>query len=320
MTTLCGSSLTNLKRRPPRAPFLFFLSDRSATLILAVAGTIANSFITSQLLALWFSFRLSSEAESEWEGLSWRVDGAKALGAVICAYFAVGGLASLVGVVGVIKQRPSNVRLFRDYSIADLSFAFTATTMFAFASTQATIRSGLCEELSRQPDLLRHLSDHAGLNVENCEGFLAKGTVGVVMMLFVILFLRLQFTLTVLNYYAHLRGSELSQATLLPLTSRHTSSSSSPSQRILLISSPSPTKRNNEEDSVWVYSKVQVPRKHVERLGAREAFLSIPPSPPTGTKDGAIALPIREGEAPWTRGGHVRRMTLEEYKQFKDEK
>jgi len=135
----------------------------------------------------------------------------------------------------------------------------------------------------------------------------------------------LQFTLTVLNYYAHLRGpqSPADQTALLPLHHGHRHSSSSPRpQRVLLISSPTPSTKT-EEDSVWVYSRVQVPKRHVERLGAREAYLSIPPMPSSQEvppKDGAISLPIREGEAPWTRGGHVRRMTLEEYEQFKDEK
>ncbi|KAG9000642.1 hypothetical protein FRB94_009599 [Tulasnella sp. JGI-2019a] len=299
-------------------------SLRTATLILAFLGAVINFLIATQLLGLWFSFRLSWESESEWEGLSWRVDGARALGVVVCAYFYVGGLASIIGVVGVIKQRQSNVRLFRDYSIADLAFAFTATTLFAFASTQSVIRASLCEELSRQPDVLRNLSDHAGLNVENCEGFLAKGTVGVVMVMFVVLFLRLQFTLTVLNYYAHLRGSQ-SQPTILPL---HKRSSSGSSQHILLISNPAPSTKNekNEEDSVWVYTRAQVPRAHAERLGAREATLYIPSASASSSsstnppKDGAIALPIRDGEAPWTRGGHVRRMTLEEYEKFKEDK
>ena len=84
-------------------PFLFFLSDRTATFILAGLGAFTNLFVASKLYALWFSFKLTWDVESEWEGLSWRVDGARALGAVVCAYFFVGGLASVVGLVGVIK-------------------------------------------------------------------------------------------------------------------------------------------------------------------------------------------------------------------------
>lgn len=48
----------------------------------------------------------------------------------------------------------------------------------------------MCEELSRQPDLLRTLSDSAGLNVENCESFLDKAIVSVLVALGVLLFIR----------------------------------------------------------------------------------------------------------------------------------
>jgi hypothetical protein len=272
--------------------------------------------------------------------MSWRVDGVRALGALACAYFVVGGLASIVGLVGVIKRRQSNVRLFRDYSIADLAFAFTATTLFAFASTQSAVRTSLCEELSRQPELLRNVSDHAGLNVENCEGFLDKTVVGVVMVMFVVLFLRLQFTLTVLNYYAHLRRSEPIQNVLLPLSHRHTptQSSSQQPQRILLLTkpvslSPSPSSEgkaseNTGDDLTWVYSRMQVSKATAAKMNAREAYLSVPlgsSSPRRADRSfsplprkGSIRLPAVEGEAPWTKGGHVRRMTMDEYEKFMD--
>ncbi|KAG8897080.1 hypothetical protein FRB99_008468, partial [Tulasnella sp. 403] len=172
-------------------PFLF-LSDRTATLILSFIGATANFYATYKLLTTWFSIRWTWPGleESEWEGMSWKIDTTRALGAIVCAYFFVGGIASIVGIIGVLKRRTSNLRLFRDYSIADLVFGFSCTAIFALVSTKPVVRSTICEELSRQPDLLRSLSDSAGLNVENCESFLDKATVGVMLLLGVVLFIR----------------------------------------------------------------------------------------------------------------------------------
>jgi hypothetical protein len=176
---------------------------------------------------MWYNFRWSWEAESEWEGSdAWRIDAARALGAIVCAYFVVGGIACLVGLVGVCKvcltiyccptrknydtdcgcvlqRRLSNLRLFRDYSICDLAFGFTSTTLLTFASARPAVRSMLCEELSRQPDLLRSLSDSAGLNVENCESFFDKAVVGVIMVLYVVLFIRVSCSVpgTILSFW-----------------------------------------------------------------------------------------------------------------------
>ena len=75
-------------------------------------------------------------------------------------------------------------------------FGFTSTTLLTFASSRPAVRSMLCEELSRQPDILRSLSDNAGLNVENCESFFDKAIVGVVMVLYVVLFIRVSFSIS----------------------------------------------------------------------------------------------------------------------------
>ena len=91
-----------------------------------------------------------------------------------------------------LQRRTSNVRLFRDYSIADLAFGFASIVLFAFVSTKPVVRSMACEELSRQPDLLRNLSDSAGLNVENCESALEKAIAGMLIAFAVVLFIRVR--------------------------------------------------------------------------------------------------------------------------------
>lgn len=74
--------------------------------------------------------------------------------------------------------------------MADLAFGFVSVVLFAFVSTKPAVRAMACEELSRQPDLLRSLSDSAGLNVENCESALEKAFAGILILLAVVLFIR----------------------------------------------------------------------------------------------------------------------------------
>ncbi|KAG9019468.1 hypothetical protein FRB90_001942 [Tulasnella sp. 427] len=298
---------------------VLLLSDRAATLILSLFSSSANFFACYKLLTTWFSIRWTwaSSEESEWEGLSWKVDTMKALGAIICAYFFVGGVASVVGLVGVIKRRTTNVRLFRDYSIADLAFGFTSTVAFAFISSKPAVRFMMCEELSRQPDLLRTLSDSAGLNVENCESFLDKAIVSVLVACGVLLFIRLQFTLTVMNYYTHLRRSVMSsehghhhhhghrhhRSGSTSSTRRSRSHSRSNSQPILLLAHPvSPLSEKQSPNDTIVYAPVRLSAEQARSMDVRQAFVSLPTireesRSKSGNEEGRIRLPIKEGEA-----------------------
>lgn len=102
-TTPSAPSTASLMLLP--SVHVLLLSDRAATLILSLFSSAVNFFACYKLLTTWFSVRWtwSSSEESEWEGLSWKLDTMKALGAIVCAYFFVGGVASVVGLVGVIK-------------------------------------------------------------------------------------------------------------------------------------------------------------------------------------------------------------------------
>ncbi|KAG8933664.1 hypothetical protein FRC01_007804 [Tulasnella sp. 417] len=298
---------------------VLLLSDRAATLILSLFSSAVNFFACYKLLTTWFSVRWAwaSTEESEWEGLSWKLDTMKALGAIVCAYFFVGGVASVVGLIGVIKRRTTNVRLFRDYSIADLAFGFTSTAAFAFISSKPVVRSMMCEELSRQPDLLRTLSDSAGLNVENCESFLDKAIVSVLVALSVLLFIRLQFTLTVMNYYTHLRRSSMSSsaehghhhhrhhrsASASTTGSRRSRSHSrSNSQPILLLTRPlsSLGEKQSPNDTI-VYAPVRLSAEQARSMDVRQAFVTLPMireenRSRSSDSEGKIRLPIKEGE------------------------
>ena len=71
--------------------------------------------------------------------------------------------------VPLLQNILSYIRFFRDYSIADFAFMLLSACTVSYASfSSATLRAGVCEELGRQPELMRDLSD-SGLNLENCE-------------------------------------------------------------------------------------------------------------------------------------------------------
>lgn len=61
--------------------------------------------------------------------------------------------------------------------------------MFAFACVQPTLRGAVCEELLRQPELMRSLID-AGLTIENCDVYFERGVIGVVGIMSVLLICR----------------------------------------------------------------------------------------------------------------------------------
>jgi hypothetical protein len=68
----------------------------------------------------------------------------------------------------LLQSIPSFVRFYRDYSIADFAFSTFFTLVGAYAAFRTSVRAVVCEELSRQPDLMRGMAE-MGLNLENCE-------------------------------------------------------------------------------------------------------------------------------------------------------
>ena len=87
------------------------------------------------------------------------------------------------------QRTPSFVRLFRDYSVADLCFCGLFAIFAALASFRPGTRATVCEELSRQPELLRDLAE-AGLNLENCELWFEHAVVAVVAVIAILLVVR----------------------------------------------------------------------------------------------------------------------------------
>jgi len=275
---------------------------RILSLFVSLIGAIINLAFAIQFLSAWRSLRW--EPESEWEGSEngWRVDGVKLVWGLLSGYFVVTATICVVGVVGIVKRIPSYVRFYRDYCIADFSFCTLFTLSFTYASFRRTsVRTFICEQLSRQPDLMRDMAE-MGLSIENCELWFEKA-VGVMMMgMLVHIIIRLHFLIALSNYYTYLLNQKLSTLpTHIVWRSRQRSPSAQDSahhQHIYLLPRPTSVPRP-EMNEIMVYAPVPLntlsmqQREEMEK-GGTEAWIS--KTERRSHRSGRIALPVREGE------------------------
>ncbi|KAJ3488704.1 hypothetical protein NLI96_g2642 [Meripilus lineatus] len=164
--------------------------SRSISLVVAFIGAVFNFVIAVRLLALWGSLRW--EQESEWEGSpdSWRIDPVKLIWGLLSVYFAAAATASTVGFIGIARNWAAAVRFFRDYTIADFAFIAISTVTVAYTSFSTSyVRTGVCEELSRQPELMRDIVE-TGLSLDNCEFWFERAVVVLLGMLFLLIAVR----------------------------------------------------------------------------------------------------------------------------------
>lgn len=276
--------------------------------MLAGLGAVGNAYAAIHIIALWWTMR--KETESEWEGSAdiWTLDVARILGALICTYMAMASVACAAGFYGTLKRLPAHVRVFRDYSIADLVFVTFSTLIFAFACVQPTLRGAVCEELSRQPELMRNLMD-TGLTIENCDMYFERGVVGVVGIMSVLLICRMQFTLLVTDYYSQLLRTGSAEY------DEFSGGEEANGQRIFLLPS-----RDTPKDQPLIYAPLpRLSLAEARQMHATEAYVSRPSRhahsnslPHSGSRShshshrraeslsasrhGGIALPIRPGE------------------------
>lgn len=283
---------------------------RSASLCITLFGTVTNTAIAIQVLSAWQNLKWG-EVESEWAGDSWPqvIDGVKVMWALLSLYFASAAAVSAIGLVGIIRNKISLVKFYRDYSIVDFSFCALATLGATYASFMSSARAGICEEFSHHPELMRDLFE-VGLNPENCEHWLVRAMIALIGAMFILLVIRLHFLLAVSNFYSQLSrqysrcssSSCCSSSSHLP-THSHNSSSSAP-RRILLA----PITASVENDVEMVYAPV--PRSSLPRdvqTTAKEVWVSLTPSSTApehrhrhhrrrSRDSGRIALPIRSDE------------------------
>ncbi|TFK43852.1 hypothetical protein BDQ12DRAFT_595444 [Crucibulum laeve] len=262
--------------------------NRSASLIITLFGLITNTALTLQVLAAWSS--LKWEPESEWEASNdnWRVDGVKIFWALLSAYFASAAAVCAIGLAGILKNKPSFVRFYRDYSIADFSFCAFFTALATYGGFRTSARAGVCEEFSHHPELMRGMLE-MGLNLENCERWLERAVFALLAVMFVIMVVRLHFLLAVSSYYTYLTlprlplPISLSSSSLPPLPSSNPTSNSNSTtslRRIYLLPRGASSRSNTGDEEVeMVYTPVplsSLPKDMQAR--AKEAWVSSSPS------------------------------------------
>ncbi|KAG2156421.1 hypothetical protein DEU56DRAFT_723733 [Suillus clintonianus] len=179
---------------------MFFNSNRTTSLAISLFGAVFNFALAARLLGTWRSFKW--ESESEWESSEYSIskDGVRLVWALLCAYFAAASAICFFGLAGIIRGKPSFVRIYRDYIVGDFVFGTLFAAIGSYAAFRPTVRSNVCELLSRQPDMLRDFID-LGLTFENCEPWFERGVFAFMVILIVITVIRLHFVLALSSYY-----------------------------------------------------------------------------------------------------------------------
>ncbi|KAK0461658.1 uncharacterized protein EV420DRAFT_1639952 [Desarmillaria tabescens] len=271
--------------------------SRSASFVITLFGIITNSALAIQVLAASRSIKWEPEFEWETSNDTWRVDGVKVVWGLLLSYFVSAATVCAIGFVGVVKSKPSFVRFYRDYSIADFSFCTIVTVFGAYGAFRSTTRTGVCEELSRQPELMRDLGE-MGLSLENCERWFERAVMAFVACMVIVIVARLHFLLAVSNYYSHVsRHASQRSSGLLPTSRPHSRTDSL--QRVLLLPRSNPS---SDPESITVYAPVSLKNLTPElRQSATEAWVRRSDShrhtrSQSNTTTGRITLPIRPNE------------------------
>ncbi|KIY52291.1 hypothetical protein FISHEDRAFT_22496, partial [Fistulina hepatica ATCC 64428] len=234
---------------------------RSASFLITLLGTAVNTALTFQVTYTSKSFKWEPDTEWESTGHEWRPNGLKIMWALLSTYFAFGAIVCAIGLLGVVKNKPSLLRFFRDYSIGDIIFCGAVTIFATYASFHTSARVSICEEFSRQPELLNDMIE-TGLSLENCERWFDTAVLAGFAFMVVVLVVRIHFLLAVTHYYSHLtRYQHLS----VPLTtlSSNVSSSSLPSRSSISsaprnsMSSHTPSSPNHELQRILLLPDAQ---------------------------------------------------------------
>jgi len=282
---------------------------RSIALFISFAGSVFNLLLAFKFYSLWSSLK-ATEPESEWEGSldSWSGESLTLLWGLLSCYFAAEAVSSFVGFIGIVKNLPSFVRFCRDYSIADLFFVIVAAISGAYViSTNSSIRTGLCEEVSSQPDFIRDLAD-MGFNLENCEVWFERAVIGVMTITAVVIIVRVHFVISISNYYSYLSRPRSSSASTTYTALRPMGSDSL--HRIYLLPTPSSSSSSRSASGspeVYVYSPVPLSSlsdEQAREMQAAEAWIShTEPSSRSSHRQthrhhhsGRISLPVRSDE------------------------
>ncbi|KAH9894456.1 hypothetical protein C8Q73DRAFT_646490 [Cubamyces lactineus] len=268
--------------------------SRSLSLAGSFAGAVCNLAFALRLLAL--SRSLGWESESEWESSIdvWAVDSVRLVWGLLFAYFAAAAASCFIGFIGIAKHIRLFVRIYRDYSIADFVFVTLATLGVSYTTfSSPSVRSTVCEELSRHPELMRDMGE-MGLSLENCEQWFERAVVAVLGVMFILIVVRLHIVIALSQYYRHISRELIAgaRATLLGLRPIKTDV---PLQRIYLVPTPTspsctPTTGNrshhfaaspaNGKGDVTVYATVPLggmSEEDARKMHAMEAWIATTP-------------------------------------------
>ena len=87
------------------------------------------------------------------------------------------------------QSKPTYIRFYRDYSIADFCFCAFFIALATYGSFVGQTRAGVCEHFSHYPELMRDMLE-MGLSIENCEQWLERAVLAVLAVLFIIMAVR----------------------------------------------------------------------------------------------------------------------------------
>lgn len=236
---------------------------KSASFLITLVGVVTNTALAIQVLAASRSIKWEPEFEWDSSNDTYKVDSIKVVWGLLLSYCVSAAAVGAVGLVGVVKSKPSFVRFYRDYSIADFSFCAFVTVASAYGAFQSSTRTGVCEEISRQPELLRNLADF-GLSLENCERWFERAVMAFVLCMVVVISVRLRFLISVSRHYSY-----MTRHSVLPTHARHPSRQDS-MQRIFII----PRAHTSSSSSPTVYAPVPLDELTPElRQSAMEAWV-----------------------------------------------
>lgn len=91
--------------------------------------------------------------------------------------------------IDISQAKASHVRFYRDFSIADFVFYTLSATFAIYAAFVGRARTGVCEELSLHPGIMREMLE-MGLNLENCEIWLERAVFAIGSLMFVVALVR----------------------------------------------------------------------------------------------------------------------------------
>lgn len=173
---------------------------RNTSLAVSFFGAVINFVIAARLVGAWRSFKW--DPESEWESSEYSIsrDGVRLVWALLCAYFTAASTICFIGLAGIVRGKASFVRVYRDYIVGDFVFGTLFAAIGSYVAFRPTVRSNVCEMLSRQPDMLRDFID-LGLTLENCEPWFERGVFAFMVILIVVTVIRLHFVLALSSYY-----------------------------------------------------------------------------------------------------------------------